>query len=307
MLVIQPSPPSGPAQRAVVAERLLPVDLDTAVHYLPPLLSLLPDDPESPPTRSGAREVKWTTSRLPAIDAPSRRLHDALHGFQPIDASYARVSYASAFNWGDLDLPVDLAHEWCVARGMAMLTRQVRRGLPISTQRARQLATALRRRSRCARGGRPRRRADHVRRRRRDGALTRQVLVRIARCRRAQSRNLHLAKPRARDRRQRRPGTRRRHAPRRQHVRDLQARALSPRQAQGRDGHRCRGFRRAASLSPRSPRCPDRPVSIANTCIASLTDIAAAAHLRDATRLTRLALGRSVLLVDRSRAELWAC
>lgn len=119
MIALQPS---RPAERAVVAERLLPTDLDTSVLYLPPLLSLLPDQLEAPEPTSDAPHVNWTDSRLPDIDPPSRQLHDALHRFGPIDPAYAHVPYASAFNWADLDLPNDLAHEWCVVRTSAALT-----------------------------------------------------------------------------------------------------------------------------------------------------------------------------------------
>jgi hypothetical protein len=85
--------------------------------YLPPFLSSLPPTHvnSTSPTSTG-RVPKATEARLPDIDGPSLALHKALHNFTPITEKYARVSYAEAFNWGDLDLPEEDEHEWyCVA------------------------------------------------------------------------------------------------------------------------------------------------------------------------------------------------
>lgn len=85
--------------------------------YLPPFLSSLPPTHvnSTSPTSTG-RVPKATESHLPDIDGPSLALHKALHNFTPITEKYASVSYAEAFNWGDLDLPEEDEHEWyCVA------------------------------------------------------------------------------------------------------------------------------------------------------------------------------------------------
>lgn len=72
--------------------------------YLPPLLSLLPDqlDPSSttaPFSFAEPAAVGYTHSRLPSIDDASRWLHAALHKFRPISPDYAVLPYADAFNW----------------------------------------------------------------------------------------------------------------------------------------------------------------------------------------------------------------
>jgi hypothetical protein len=99
-------------------------DQETLTHsgepilFLPPFLSSLPhaySSHKSPP--SNGRPVPQTTeSVLPDIDSASLSLHQALHNFTPITEKYADVSYAEAFNWGELDLPEDDEHEWyCVS------------------------------------------------------------------------------------------------------------------------------------------------------------------------------------------------
>ncbi|KAF9566792.1 hypothetical protein CPC08DRAFT_84460 [Agrocybe pediades] len=82
--------------------------------YLPPLLSSLPEQypplevkPESPPI--------VTETRLPDIDPASLSLHKALHHFRPMTQDYASVPYANAFNWSELELPIEDEREWyCV-------------------------------------------------------------------------------------------------------------------------------------------------------------------------------------------------
>ncbi|KAI0645538.1 hypothetical protein C8Q79DRAFT_1010482 [Trametes meyenii] len=88
--------------------------------YLPPLLSSLPPgvvhpasgaafaSPSAPPPLS-------TESRLPSIDPASLALHRALHNFHPVTEDYANTSYAEAFNWEELKLPLEEEREWyCV-------------------------------------------------------------------------------------------------------------------------------------------------------------------------------------------------
>lgn len=85
--------------------------------YLPPFLSALPPIHlnSTSPTSTG-RVPKVTEAHLPDIDGPSLALHKALHNFTPITERYASISYAEAFNWGELDLPEEDEHEWyCVA------------------------------------------------------------------------------------------------------------------------------------------------------------------------------------------------
>ena len=91
---------------------------DTLTHpilYLPPLISSLPKLFESAPIPSD-RPPMITETRLPDIDPVSLSLHKALHYFQPHDDKYASRSYADAFNWSGLELPIDEEREWyCVA------------------------------------------------------------------------------------------------------------------------------------------------------------------------------------------------
>ncbi|KAI8972214.1 hypothetical protein BD414DRAFT_540387 [Trametes punicea] len=91
--------------------------------YLPPLLSSLPagvvhpqqplaspafSSPSVPPPLS-------TESRLPSIDKASLALHRALHHFRPVTEDYANTPYAEAFNWDELELPLEEEREWyCV-------------------------------------------------------------------------------------------------------------------------------------------------------------------------------------------------
>jgi len=76
--------------------------------YLPPLLSSLPA------TYSLTRFEKVlrlppviTETRLPDIDPASLSLHRALHHFRPWDAHYAEKAYSEAFNWSELELPIE--------------------------------------------------------------------------------------------------------------------------------------------------------------------------------------------------------
>jgi hypothetical protein len=57
-----------------------------------------------------------TETRLPDIDPVSLSLHKALHHFRPLSSDYASTPYADAFNWHELELPIDEEREWyCVA------------------------------------------------------------------------------------------------------------------------------------------------------------------------------------------------
>jgi len=83
--------------------------------YLPPLISSLPErlkwdspgNPRFPPI--------VTETRLPDIDPASLSLHKMLHHFKPLTPNYADTPYAEAFNWSELQLPVEEEREWyCV-------------------------------------------------------------------------------------------------------------------------------------------------------------------------------------------------
>ena len=93
-----------------------PVHFDQPILYLPPLISSLPCSFPNHTHTSTDRVPKITEARLPDIDAASLSLHRALHNFAPLTENYAATSYAEAFNWDELDLPVDDEHDWyCVA------------------------------------------------------------------------------------------------------------------------------------------------------------------------------------------------
>ncbi|KAF9222503.1 hypothetical protein BS17DRAFT_708297 [Gyrodon lividus] len=79
--------------------------------YLPPLLSSLPYGLPALPTPTG-RPPLITETRLPDIDPVSLSLHKALHHFHPLADDYARLPYARAFNWSELELPEDEEREW---------------------------------------------------------------------------------------------------------------------------------------------------------------------------------------------------
>lgn len=98
---------------------------------LPPLLSRLPPallaSPESVPipitplkadfTNDGITESKfevgYTESHLPAIDTASLALHYALYKFRVLDLEhYATAPYEQAFNWKEIQLPLELEREW---------------------------------------------------------------------------------------------------------------------------------------------------------------------------------------------------
>lgn len=83
----------------------------SAVLYLPPLLSSLPQDLSVPPF-SIDRPLLATATRLPDIDPVSLSLHKALHHFRPVSEDYALLPYALAFNWLELELPEDEEREW---------------------------------------------------------------------------------------------------------------------------------------------------------------------------------------------------
>jgi hypothetical protein len=90
---------------------------DEEILYLPPLLSSLPHTHEPYEHQEGEKNVPLHTStHLPSIDPVSLSLHKALHKFKPRDSQYASKPYGEAFNWADLQLPVDEEREWyCVA------------------------------------------------------------------------------------------------------------------------------------------------------------------------------------------------
>lgn len=83
----------------------------STVLYLPPLLSSLPPGIEVPPVQT-VRPPLATDSHLPHIDPVSVSLHIALHHFSPLSSQYASLSYAEAFNWSELQLPLDEEREW---------------------------------------------------------------------------------------------------------------------------------------------------------------------------------------------------
>lgn len=86
------------------------------VLYLPPLLSSLPEHLSSEHTPDASEyQTLSTETRLPDIDPSSLSLHKALHRFKPTTPKYASTPYAEAFNWSELQLPVDEEREWyCV-------------------------------------------------------------------------------------------------------------------------------------------------------------------------------------------------
>lgn len=105
-----PRPPTTrPDLRQVTTSSLL---------YLPPLLSLLPEQtpPQSPqPFFSfDAPAVGYTSSRLPSVDPASVALHYAMHKFRPTTEAYAEEPYAEAFNWDELELPAEVEREWYI-------------------------------------------------------------------------------------------------------------------------------------------------------------------------------------------------
>lgn len=89
-----------------------------SILYLPPLISSLPhyveDDSEPGSLAPNDRPPLTTETRLPNIDPVSLSLHKALHHFRPYDDQYASRPYAEAFNWSDLQLPVDEEREWYI-------------------------------------------------------------------------------------------------------------------------------------------------------------------------------------------------
>lgn len=79
---------------------------DHPILYLPPLLSSLPES--YPASEIPLHNPPLTTeTRLPDIDPASLSLHRALHHFRPINGHYASNPYNEAFNWDELELPVD--------------------------------------------------------------------------------------------------------------------------------------------------------------------------------------------------------
>lgn len=91
--------------------------------YLPPLLSSLPvgvghaQHPTTSPAFSSPSVPRplSTESRLPSIDPASLALHRALHHFRPTTEEYAKTPYSEAFNWDELELPLEEEREWyCV-------------------------------------------------------------------------------------------------------------------------------------------------------------------------------------------------
>ncbi|KAL9110286.1 MAG: hypothetical protein Q9227_005193 [Pyrenula ochraceoflavens] len=88
--------------------------------YLPPLLSRLPQAllasaSELPSPAPGLPSaVGYTTSRLPSIDPASVALHKALLNFHAVTSNYATSPYQDAFNWSELELPLEVEREWYI-------------------------------------------------------------------------------------------------------------------------------------------------------------------------------------------------
>ncbi|KIJ49344.1 hypothetical protein M422DRAFT_204535 [Sphaerobolus stellatus SS14] len=93
------------------------VEHSEPILYLPPLLSSLPESfGHHHEEHEHEQGPLITETRLPDIDPASLSLHKALHRFRPLDDSYAAKPYAEAFNWGELELPIEEEREWyCVA------------------------------------------------------------------------------------------------------------------------------------------------------------------------------------------------
>lgn len=83
----------------------------STVLYLPPLLSSLPPGVEVHSLSTDSPPLV-TETHLPDIDPVSLSLHKALHHFRPLSNGYATSPYAEAFNWLELDLPLDEEREW---------------------------------------------------------------------------------------------------------------------------------------------------------------------------------------------------
>lgn len=83
----------------------------STVLYLPPLLSSLPQSVGAPLILTDPQPLV-TETHLPDIDPVSLSLHKALHHFRPLSSGYATLPYAEAFNWLELDLPIEEEREW---------------------------------------------------------------------------------------------------------------------------------------------------------------------------------------------------
>jgi hypothetical protein len=82
------------------------------VLYLPPLLSSLP--PQYPHIEQQSDlPALHTETRLPNIDPASLSLHRALHHFRP-RPGYSALAYQDAFNWKELELPIEEEREWYI-------------------------------------------------------------------------------------------------------------------------------------------------------------------------------------------------
>jgi len=83
--------------------------------FLAPLLSRLPFQAQQPPPKPvdvDRPTVGYTSSCLPTIDLVSWHLHNALHTFRPISKDYALIPFETAFNWSELQLPLEVEREW---------------------------------------------------------------------------------------------------------------------------------------------------------------------------------------------------
>jgi hypothetical protein len=110
------------------------------ISYFPPLLSSLPHEfSHQTPTVSGGRAPRTSKSRLPDIDPMSLSLHKVLHNFAAITEDYAVAPYENAFNWNELELPVDDEREW-----YSITFRSIRRLGSDSARQSQSILLALR-------------------------------------------------------------------------------------------------------------------------------------------------------------------
>ncbi|CAD6568522.1 MAG: hypothetical protein CYPHOPRED_002686 [Cyphobasidiales sp. Tagirdzhanova-0007] len=85
----------------------------------PPLLSRLPlnllaSSTSSRPTNTRKCIVGYTDNHLPAIDETSLALHFALSSFHAVNDQYATLPYTEAFNWDEIQLPLESEREWYI-------------------------------------------------------------------------------------------------------------------------------------------------------------------------------------------------
>lgn len=71
------------------------------LHYIPPILSSLQEAPHDAP---GLRQASLTPTTI--------ALHSALTSFKPTSHSYATMPYEDAFNWNEINLPIEASGTW---------------------------------------------------------------------------------------------------------------------------------------------------------------------------------------------------